>query len=332
MFDRDSWLEMPVNRRRFLVLGVGAFAVSAVPVALRKKRQLVRRTMPLMGTIAEIAVLHEDVQRAEAAIDAALAQLFWVDRTMTRFDGSSDIGRANAGAARDAVTVAPATAEVLEEALRWAEASNGAFDPCIGKATALWDVGERHAPPDSDAVRRLAGRRFYRAIDLGTRGADSVVRFTDPDVAIDLGGVAKGYGVDRAVEALRRRGISQALVNVGGDLYAMGTSEDGDPWKVGIRSPFDPSGLVDTLEMSEGAVATSGDYLQYFDYKGRRYHHLLDPVTGAPRESRTHSVTVTAARCVTADAAATTVFGMPETQAARLLQAAGAGVRVTRIV
>jgi thiamine biosynthesis lipoprotein len=332
MFDRESLLQMPFNRRRFLVLGVGAFAVSALPFGLRRKRELVRRTMPLMGTIAEIAVLHDDVQHAEAAIDAALAQLFWVDRTMTRFDASSDIGRANAMAGADAVRITPATAEALEEAVRWAEASGGAFDPCIGKATALWDVAERHEPPASDAVRRLAGRNFYRDLDIGKRGGDPVVRFQDPDVAIDLGGVAKGYGVDCAVEALRKRGIKQALVNVGGDLYAMGTSEDGDPWKVGIRSPFDPDGVVSTLEVSEGAVATSGDYLQFFEYKGRRYHHLLDPATGAPRESHTHSVTVTAARCVTADAAATTVFGMPQARAGQVLQAAAPEARVAYLV
>ena len=108
--------------------------------------------------------------------------------------------------------------------------------------------------------------------------------FHDEDMGIDLGGIGKGYGVDRAVAVLREWGFQNGLVNVGGDLYAMGVSEDGDPWNVGVRSPDDPQGLVANLAMSDQAVATSGDYHQYFEHDGRRYHHLLDPTTGAPAE------------------------------------------------
>jgi thiamine biosynthesis lipoprotein len=127
-------------------------------------------------------------------------------------------------------------------------------------------------------------------------------------MGIDLGGIGKGYGVDRAVAALRSWGIQNALVNVGGDLYALGVSEDGDPWKVGVRSPDDPNGLATTLTMSDRAVATSGDYQQFFVYGGRRYHHLLDPRTGAPSQARVRSVTVASESCMAADAGATTAF------------------------
>jgi len=125
----------------------------------------------------------------------------------------------------------------------------------------------------------------------------------------DLGGIAKGYGVDRAVGALRDKRIENGLVNVGGDLYALGVSEDGDPWRVGVRSAQDPTRLATTLTLSDRAVATSGDYEQFFRHRGEHYHHLLDPATGAPRKTRAHSLTVTAATCMTADAAATARFG-----------------------
>jgi thiamine biosynthesis lipoprotein ApbE len=92
-------------------------------------------------------------------------------------------------------------------------------------------------------------------------------------VGIDLGGIAKGYGVDRAVEALRAWGVTSALVNVGGDLYALGSSEDGDEWEVGIRSPEDPSRLKGVIRIEDRAVATSGDYERFFDYGDRRFHH-----------------------------------------------------------
>jgi thiamine biosynthesis lipoprotein len=134
------------------------------------------------------------------------------------------------------------------------------------------------------------------------------------------------------VEALRARGVTGAVVNVGGDLYALGTAGDGAPWRIGIRSPEDPERLAGTVEVSDAAVATSGDYLQYFTHGGRRYHHLLDPWTAAPRLTPVHSVTVTAARCVQADAAATAVYGMDGARAARVLAARAPGARIVSMI
>lgn len=328
----DHWTAQRLSRRQVVALGVGAFAVAVWPFSRRSQRQLIRRSLPLMGTIAEIAVLHDDPREAHAAIDAAFEQLTWVDQRMTRFSPTSDIGRANLEAATGPVRVAPETAAVLAEALHWAEASEGVFDPCIGKATALWDIPHRHRPPATAALRPLAGRYLYKRLDVDRWRGDRVVGFRDPDVSIDLGGIAKGYGVDRAAEALRRRRIGDALVNVGGDLYALGTSADGDPWTVGIRSPADPTQLAGTLEVSDAAVATSGDYLQFFEYHGLRYHHLLDPTTGAPKATPMHSITVMADTCMAADAAATTLFGMTPAKADRVLLAAARNTRVVRSI
>jgi thiamine biosynthesis lipoprotein len=159
-----------------------------------------------------------------------------------------------------------------------------------------------------------------------------VILFHDEDMGVDLGGIGKGYGVDRAVGVLRSWGIQSAVVNLGGDLYAVGPSEDGDPWKVGVRSPDDPDGVVATLALSDGAVATSGDYLQYFDYGGRRYHHLLDPGTGAPSQSRVRSVTVAASTCMDADAGATTAFVTTPLRAAAVLSRGSPGAEVVHSV
>jgi thiamine biosynthesis lipoprotein len=307
------------SRRDFIALGIGAFVVASVPVVLRGRRSLVRRAVPTMGTIADFAVVHGDERYAQDAIDAAIEELRFVDRTMTWFSSDSDVGRANLIAAKQPGVLSPETALVLESALLWAEASGGAFDPCLGRAVALWDVGSRQSPPAADAVRGFAGRGLYKSLELGARGGEPVVVFRDDDVSLDLGGIAKGYGVDRAVGALRSHGIENAIVNVGGDLYAMGTSEDGDPWKVGIRDPQNPDGIIETIEVSDRAVATSGDYIRFFQHGGRRYHHLIDPMTGEPRSSRMRSVTVAAADCMTADAAGTAVFGMLDGQAQALL-------------
>jgi thiamine biosynthesis lipoprotein len=167
----------------------------------------------------------------------------------------------------------------------------------------------------------MAGRRLYRAIEVGTFRERPVIRLGDRDAGIDLGGIAKGFAVDRAVATLRAVGIRSAVVNAGGDLYAMGRSDDGDRWRVGIRSAADPSRIEGQLELQDEAVATSGDYFQGFDYLGRRYHHIMDPARAEPRVTTTHSITVRAPNCMTADAAATAGFGLEKVAAEAMLSA-----------
>lgn len=315
------------SRRDILRMGLGAFMVSTVPFSWQR-RTVIRRSIPVMGTIAEFAVLSGDARHAHDAITAAAAELRMVELTMSRFDPRSDVGRANRRAATEGVAIGNETGVVIEEALRWAEASDGAFDPCMGKALEIWDVGHRRVPPAERQIRPLAERSLFRGVDLSIWRGSPAIRFSDPDIQIDLGGIGKGYAVDRAVTALKTRGIDRALVNVGGDLYAMGRAPSGDPWKIGIRSPMDPSKLAGTLELADGAVATSGDYLQFFQHDGRRYHHILDPVTAMPRHSTTHSVSVTAGTTMAADAAATAVFGMQRPDAERLIASRGMGTRL----
>ena len=319
---------MNPDRRDFLVLGMGALAVATLPRALRRKDRLVRRQIPVMGTVAEVAVRHQDEAWAHRAIDAAFAELRRVDATMSRFRKDSDVGRLNLASAGVAVPVAAHTAEVLRRSLHWAESSEGRFDPCLGRAIELWDVGGRTLPPAEEDVGRLAGRGLHRALEVDASGA----RLHDAGASVDLGGIGKGFGVDLAAQALRDMGVFHALVNVGGDLVALGVGADEEPWRIGIRSPDHPDQVVETIGVSDRAVATSGDYLQYFQHSGRRYHHLLDPRSGAPRETDMRSLTVEADRCVDADAAATALFGAGAAVTERTLRRSSTGARVVHSV
>lgn len=320
------------SRRQFLALAAGAFVVAAVPLSRRMGIAggggLVRRTIPAMGATADFAVRHPDPRYAEAALDAAIAELRRVEALMTRFQPGSDVGRTNRLAQLDAVPVSADTHAVLAEALRWAEATDGGFDPCLAVVQDLWDVKHRHAPPPASAVKRLAGRRLYRRLDLGTHAGRPVVRFGDRDVQLDLGGIACGYGVDRAVAVLRAWGIRDGYINASGDIYALGMGDDGEPWKVGVRSPSDPDAIIATLPLSNGAIATSGDYEQYFDYGGRRYSHILDPGTAEPRRARVHTVTIAAPTCMAADAASTACFGVDREAAMAFLARVSPGARI----
>lgn len=306
----DLFLRRP-DRREFLTIGMGLFVALSLPVALRRRTRLVKRTVPLMGTIAEVQVAHADERFAEDAIDAAIEELRWVERTMTRFRSDSDIGRANIGASQEGVRVTAATAFVIAAALRAASASDGRFDPAVGEVSELWDVLNRHEPPAEAQVQRLAARGFWRKVDVDTLAGTPAVRFGDRDLHLDLGAIAKGYGIDRATDVLRARGVKHAIVTVGGDLFALGNAPEGEPWTVGIRSPRDHNALAGTLRVSDRAVATSGDYERFFRWRGMQYHHLMDPTTAAPRRTAFHSATVLASKCIDADAASTSVFGLP---------------------
>ena len=310
----DKDLKPEMGRREFVGLGLGAFVVAALPLARRQPAGITRRAMPVMGTIAQFAVVHRDPRAAHAAIDAAFAELQWVERTMSRFTDGSDVGRANLSAHRDGVVVSRETALVTTAALRWSDALDGRYDPSIGAVSALWDVKNRHEPPPDEQVRELADRRLYRSVEVGASRGASVIRYHDNGPRLDLGSIAKGYGVDRAVQALRDRGITKALVVAGGDLYALGTDPEGDPWSIGIQSPLDERELAGTLALSDRAVATSGTYRQFFRHRGRRYHHIMDPVTAAPRVTMMQSLTIVADDVMQADAATTALFGMTEAE------------------
>lgn len=328
----DPYVHRHLDRREFLTLGVGVFVALSLPRALLRHSPLVKRTFPLMGTIAAVQVVHWDERFAEDAIDAAIAELQWVERTMTRFRSDSDIGRANLGAGREGIRVTAETALVIAAALRASSASDGRFDPAVGAASELWDVLNRHEPPADARVHRLAARGFWRKVDVSGSGDASRVRFDDPDLHLDLGAIAKGYGVDRATDALRARGVKHAIVTVGGDLFALGQSPEGEPWTVGIRSPHDRHRLAATLRVSDRAVATSGDYERFFRWRGMQYHHLIDPATAAPRRTPFHSATVLANHCIDADAASTSVFGLPHDAAlviARRLDASAEVIPLT---
>jgi thiamine biosynthesis lipoprotein len=316
-----------LDRRSFLTLGVGALAVAALPASLRRPRALVRRRIPVMGTVAEVALPGPDGPEAQRAIDAAFGALRRVEATMTRFRQDSEVGRLNT-AGCGWRPISGETATVLGRAGDWAAASEGRFDPCLGMASELWDATRHDAPPPREALRHLAGASLWTALEVESDGTAARARLFVPEARLDLGGIAKGFGVDAAAAALRAHGRGDGLVNVGGDLVALGTDASGDPWRIGIRSPESADEIVETLEVSDAAVATSGDYLRYFEHGGRRYHHLLDPGTGEPARTATRSLTVQAACCLDADAAATALFAVDPAGSDRILRRAGSDATV----
>lgn len=300
-----------VDRRSFLAIGAGALGVAVTPAFLRPREKLVRMTVPVMGTVGEIAVPARHEGLARQAMTAATGELRRIEALMTRFTLDSDVGRFNTAGIGEWVGVSSDTADVVREAVRWARSSEGVFDPTLERLSVIWDpavVSEPPSEPSLAAARETSGG--WRKLDITGPMAASPALLRASATALDLGGIAKGYGVDRAAGVLREHGIFDGLVNVGGDLVAMGEAPGGRPWRIGIRDPRDPERIVERLEVVDRAVATSGDYLRFMVHGGRRYHHILDPEHGLPVEGRVRTATVVAPNATTADAAATVAFSL----------------------
>lgn len=260
-----------------------------------------------MGTVVQLTMWHDDEAAAGRAAQEAFEEMQRLDRLMTTWLPDSDVSRINSAAGTAAIQVSEETFAVIERALEISRRSGGIFDISVGAFRGLWKFdedldGTLPAPADVAARKKLVGWRDI-AIDRKQR----TVKLRRKGMAITLGGIAKGYAVDRCVELLRKAGFSDFIFQAGGDLYVSG-KKDTQPWVVGIR---DPRGARDApfavAAIEDHAFSTSGDYERGFVKDGVRYHHILDPRTAFPAKA-SRSVTVLAKDAFTADAWSKVLF------------------------
>lgn len=282
----------------FLALFAAAFYVGLEFGS--EKDDTVARTQIALGTIIEIQVRGLPQGEADVAINAAFAELRRVDTLFSTYKTESPVWRLNHG--RDTLVDIPA--EVYALLLRCdsiTRSSGGAFDVAVEPLVHAWGFdGDTPAMPSEEDLSAALARSGWRHVSLSE---ENRIR-KSPDAAVNFGAIAKGYAVDRAVAVLRARGAGEALVNAGGEIRATGGS-----WQVGIQHPRSPSELIAVVDLYGRAIATSGDYEQYFEREGKRYHHIFDPATGRPA-TRCQSVSIIADDDMTADALATAVFVM----------------------
>ena len=270
----------------------------------------------VMGTFARIIALAPDRSTAEKCIDAAVTEINAVDELMSDYKEDSEISQVNAGASDRPVRVSESTFEVLQKSLEFSKLTDGAFDVTVGPISELWGFSsDSPALPEPSRIAELLPLVGYRKLDL----SEDRVRFRLPGMKLDLGGAAKGYAVDRALELLRASGARGALVNAGGDLGYFGTKPGGGSWRVAIAHPRDEGVLVEVDGLKFEAVATSGDYQRFFIKDGVRYHHILDPLTGYPARACVSS-TVWARSVTDADILSTAVFVMGPEKGLRLIE------------
>jgi thiamine biosynthesis lipoprotein len=274
----------------------------------------------LMGTLVTITSEGSAFSR-DKGVEMAFAVMTTEEARLSRYQPASDASRISAGAGRSPVPVSTTTLNVLRLSAEVSRLSGGAFDVTIGPLVLLWKDGAKFGRiPDSSAVERAQRKVDWTAVKLD--GKNRTVTLPE-GMAVDLGGLAKGYIVDRAVEALKTAGIDAGIVEAGGDLSAFGRPLGRDGWRVGVQDPRNPSLAkpVAVLSIRDKAIATSGHYRRFSKIEGRRFSHIIDPRTGRPVENELLSITLIAPTCALADGLATAVGVLGEKKGLALVDA-----------
>jgi len=259
-----------------------------------------------MGTFVEVISPYKD------APNIVFTEIKRVENLLSKYKEDSEVAKLNKFGK---LKVSPDTFYVLQKAKEFWQLSDGVFDITVGPLMDLWGFTDKkyYLPKDEEIKQALSKVGLEKII---FNFDDNVVEFKIPGMKIDLGGIAKGYAVDCAVKKLKEHQIKSCLINAGGQIYCLG-DKFGRPWNVAVRAPRN-KGFWDYLKLKDKAVATSGDYEQYFMNKGKRYAHIFNPKTGYPSNSAIVSVTVIAPDGLTADALTTSIFILGKDKGSKL--------------
>ena len=311
------------NRLITALVTVCCLALWVVAAAQPPRRNAEPRTVTFktrtMGTVASLGLVTADSAAVADLAYRALLSLHHTDSLMTNWTETSETARINRLAGSATVTVDPEVGRVLAAAAEVGAASGGAFDITVEPLVRLWGfLGGTPAVPAPEAIAKAREAVGWRLVHF--EPAAGTLRLANPAVHIDLGGVAKGFGVDRVVEILRQAGAPNALVDLSGNMFALGHAPGRDGWSLGIMDPDRRYDYLARVQLHDEAIATSGNYLQYVmssvDGTERRYGHILDPRTGWPADGMA-SATVIAPDATHADAWATALIVLGAEEARR---------------
>jgi thiamine biosynthesis lipoprotein len=267
-----------------------------------------------MGTEVTVYLWHDDDEVGQNAVNAVFAEVARIDYLMSTYIEDSEMSAINRGAAESPVAVGDELFRLILRSLDISVLTRGAFDITYDSVGQHYNFREGRRPDDETISTELP-RLNYRFVKPNRD--DGTIRFTEEGVRINLGGIAKGYAVERGIDVLRRHGVAHARVTAGGDSRLLGDRR-GQPWMVGVQNPRDSEQVAVTIPLENEAISTSGDYERYFMEGDERYHHIIEPSTGQP-VSDVRSTTIIGPDAVLTDALSTSVFVMGVDQGLRLI-------------
>lgn len=267
------------------------------------------RSQLLMGTTFDVTIYTHDKKNADGASSLVFTEVARIERLISTYREDSEISLLNRSPGKGPVPLSREVVALIARSKKISELTGGAFDITVGPIVALWkEAARRNSIPSEESIqntRKSVGNHLVM-IDMGKQEG----QILDPYSRIDLGGIGKGYALDRAAQVLREAGIKSAMLNFGGEILVVGTPPDKKKWTVHIRHPLDPDKTIYTFHIAEGAVSTSSDSERGIEIQGKQYSHIIDPRTCRPVRNDIASVTIVAPTAEEADALSTALFVM----------------------
>jgi FAD:protein FMN transferase len=297
---------------KFLQVPCLLLAIGMLLTSCAEERDTARLLGTTMGTQYSVTIVTgqgSDDESLNLEIQALLAR---VNASMSTYDPTSELSRVNKNKSTDWIDISPALYSVLVAALSVSEASDGAFDVTVGGLVNLWGFGPERgsgAIPETNALE--AARREVGSANLQVQADPPALRKSRADLSIDLSGIAKGYAVDQIAALLIEKDFKDFLVDIGGEMRAVGTNKNGVAWNIGIENPRDAGHqILRTISLRDTGLASSGNYRNFFEIEGQYYGHTIDPRTGAPTQHELAAVSVVHPSAMMADAWATALMSM----------------------
>ncbi|HDH50676.1 MAG TPA: FAD:protein FMN transferase [Nitrospirae bacterium] len=301
--------------------------------ACARQDRVFKESRFVMDTLCTITVVSPSEKQAGKAIGAGFDSIEILEQRLSFFSSDSEVTAINNAAGSSPVMVSKETFGLIQKAIEVADITYGAFDPSVAPLTELWDFSgqdpEHPVVPGEREIKLALRSVGYKKIKADPSASE--VLLEEKGMKIELGGIAKGYAADMAVEAIKARGIKAALVAVAGDIKGFGSKPGNRPWNVGVQNPRTPDAkkpdrtkdIIASLHLNGEAVSTSGDYQRFFIKDGKRYHHILDPETGYPAAAGVISVSVIAPDGYMADGLSTGIFILGREKGIKLLESMG---------
>ena len=267
----------------------------------------VTRNETMLGTLCKITIYDNPT---DANFEKAYDKIREIETKMSINLDTSEVININAMAGKDFVKVSEETYYVIKKGIYYSDLTKGLFDISIGPLVKLWDIGGKNPRvPSLGEIETAKEAVDYKDVILNE--AEKKVMLKKKDMILDLGGIAKGYAADAVAEVLKANGVRHAIINLGGNVLALGTKLDGSNWRVGVQNPFSSRGeYVGVVEVVDKTIVTSGIYERYFEDDGKHYHHLLNPFTGYPFETNIAGITIIAEKSIDADSLSTSAFAL----------------------
>nr|WP_207653576.1 FAD:protein FMN transferase [Clostridium peptidivorans] len=264
----------------------------------------ISKTDFFMGTVVKISLYDK---KDENIISKAFDRIKEIENEVSINKEGTELDKLNSFAGKEPLKVKDDTYMMIKKGLEYSKLSQGSFDITIGPIVKLWSIGlpEAKVPTELEISDKLKLVE-YKDVKINE---DKSIFLKRPGMIIDLGGIAKGYTADAVVDVLKQNGVKSAVIDLGGNVFAMGSKTDGQPWKIGIQNPFELRGkIIGTIEVQNKSIVTSGIYERFIEKDGKRYHHILSPFNGYPYNNEIAGVTIVSDKSIDGDALSTTVF------------------------